>query len=429
MRFPPHIKKILLLAIIILLGCDVSLLFAAPNDASQAATKPEIKQLRDQMQSQIQAQIKALQQSNPSLASQLEQANKSAINSPAAQSALQEQQSILNKGNNAAVVAASSGLPPQLNNSSADNMNPALQGFGSSQQNLQPSTNAGSLPVGATVAPQNPLTQSDQSNPAESQNVSSDDISEAAFNTMVQGALPMTPDQIQKLRSIYMASQFAASSTPGSPPKPTATSVFVDLSPGATPPIVRLAQGFVTSVVFIDSTGGAWPIEAYDVGNPSAFNIQWDKTSNTLMIQSTVLYTYGNLAVKLKGLDTPVMITLIPGQKAVDYRVDMRVQGVGPNARPVPGNGLPNAASSELMNILNGLPPSGSRLLAVEGENCQAWLSGNKLYIRTRLTVLSPGWVATLSSADGMHAYEMQPTPMLLVSQNGQVVQLKIEGF
>lgn len=255
-------------------------------------------------------------------------------------------------------------------------------------------------------------------------------INDAAFSASVENILPMTPDQIQKLRSMYQQSQYAAASSPDTPPRPTATSVFVDLSPGATPPVIRLAQGFITSLVFIDSSGAPWPIQAYDVGNPQAFNIQWDKTTNTMMIQSMTMYNYGNLAIRLRGLPTPIMLTLIPGQKAVDYRVDLRVQGYGPNAIALPsGNGMPNSADPTLLGVLDGVPPDGSRLLSVTGGECQAWLAGNNLYVRTRLDVLSPGWLSTMSSADGMHAYAMQPTPVLLVSQNGKVVQLKIEGF
>lgn len=255
-------------------------------------------------------------------------------------------------------------------------------------------------------------------------------INEAAFSANVDNILPMSPDQIQRLRSLYQQSQFAAASTPDTPPRPTATSVFVDLSPGATPPVIRLAQGFITSLVFVDSTGAPWPIQAYDVGNPQAFNIQWDKTTNTMMVQSLTMYNYGNLAIRLRGLPTPIMLTLIPGQKAVDYRVDLRVQGYGPNAQALPaGNGMPNSADPTLLGVLDGVPPDGSKLLSVTGGECQAWLAGSNLYVRTRLDVLSPGWLSTMSSADGMHAYAMQPTPVLLVSQNGKVQQLKIEGF
>jgi intracellular multiplication protein IcmK len=262
------------------------------------------------------------------------------------------------------------------------------------------------------------------------QNGSDQELNGSAFNAMTQSVLPMTPEQIMRLRQLFSSSQQAAAASPTTPPRPTATSQFVNLAPGTTPPVIRLAQGFVTSLVFVDSTGAPWPIQAYDIGNPGAFNIQWNKKDNTLMIQALTLYTYGNLAVRLQGLVTPVMLTLTPGQKAVDYRVDLRVQGVGPNAAPTPSSdGLPGVANSDLLGVLDGLPPAGSKMLEVSGGEAQAWTLGEKLYVRTRLVILSPGWLATMSSADGMHAYEMQKAPMLLVSRNGKAVQLKIEGL
>lgn len=259
--------------------------------------------------------------------------------------------------------------------------------------------------------------------------VSEDDIRDQAFNAVVQNQLPMTPEQIQRLRQLFNESQFAATSMPGTPPRPAATSQMVNLAPGSTPPVIRLAQGFVTSLVFIDSTGAPWPIANYDIGNPTAFNIQWNKSDNTLMIQATTLYTYGNLAVRLQGLNTPVMLTLIPGQRAVDYRVDLRIQGMGPNASPIPVIGLPGTASPELLGVLDGVPPAGSTEIKVCGGGAQAWVRGDLLFVRTRYTILSPGWTATMSSADGTKAYQMSKAPLLLVAENGRVVQLKLEGL
>ena len=255
-------------------------------------------------------------------------------------------------------------------------------------------------------------------------------IDNKAFKDMAESLYPLNPEQIVRLKQIYETSEFAQASTPGTPPKPTATSQFVNLSPGSTPPVIRLSQGFVSSLVFLDSTGAPWPISAYDLGDPEAFNIQWDKTSNTLMIQALKLYNYGNLAVRLKGLNTPVMLTLIPGQKAVDYRVDLRVQGYGPNAKTTTlGEGLPPEASDLLLHVLDGVPPPGSSRLIVSGGDARAWLSNEKMYVRTNLTILSPGWLASMTSADGMHAYEMQKSPVLLVSWHGKVMQLKVEGL
>lgn len=258
----------------------------------------------------------------------------------------------------------------------------------------------------------------------------SDLIENRAFEQMKKNLYPLNPEQVVRLKQIYQTNEYAQATTPGTPPKPTATSQFVNLSPGSTPPVIRLSQGFVSSLVFLDSTGAPWPISAYDLGDPTAFNIQWDKTSNTLMIQAMKLYNYGNLAVRLKGLNTPVMLTLIPGQKAVDYRVDLRVQGYGPNAKSMPmEEGIPPAASDLLLHVLDGVPPPGSQRLIVNGGDARAWLTNEKMYIRTNLTILSPGWIASMTSADGTHAYEMQKSPVLLVSWHGKVMQLKVEGL
>lgn len=251
-----------------------------------------------------------------------------------------------------------------------------------------------------------------------------------AFEGVTRQLFPLNPEQIIRLKQLYHSTEFAEASTAGTPPKPTATSQFVNLSPGSTPPVIRLSQGFVSSLVFLDSTGAPWPISAYDLGDPSAFNIQWDKTSNTLMIQAMKLYNYGNLAVRLRGLNTPVMLTLIPGQKAVDYRVDLRIQGYGPNAKSLPmEEGIPPSASDILLHILDGVPPPGSQRLTVSGGDARAWTINDKMYVRTNLTILSPGWIGSMTSADGMHAYEMQKSPVLLVSWHGKVMQLKVEGL
>ena len=255
-------------------------------------------------------------------------------------------------------------------------------------------------------------------------------INELAMQGVKDQLFPLTPREIIGVKQMYHSNEYAEASPAGTPPKPTATSQFVNLSPGSTPPVIRLAQGFVSSLVFLDSTGAPWPINAYDLGDPAAFNIQWDKTSNTLMIQATKLYTYGNLAVRLRGLNTPVMLTLIPGQKAVDYRVDLRVQGYGPHAITMPmEEGIPAAANDLLLHVLDGVPPPGSSRLVISGGDARAWLLEDRMYIRTALTILSPGWIGSMTSADGTHAYEMQKSPVLLVSWHGKVMQLKVEGL
>lgn len=301
-------------------------------------------------------------------------------------------------------------------------------GFNPSLSSVLPSAAQG---ANAAAPPQNQSVANVAAKPPAAPPTPDGDLIDVrAFEGVTRQLFPLSPEQILRLRQLYTTSEFALASTAGTPPKPTATSQFVNLSPGSTPPVIRLSQGFVSSLVFLDSTGAPWPIAAYDLGDPTSFNIVWDKTSNTLMIQAIKLYNYGNLAVRLRGLNTPVMLTLIPGQKAVDYRVDLRVQGLGPNAIKIPvGVSLPPNASDLLLHVLDGVPPAGSQRLTVSGGDARAWLLNDKIYVRTNLTVLSPAWIGSMTSADGTHAYEMQKTPVLLVSWHGKIMQLKIEGL
>lgn len=254
-------------------------------------------------------------------------------------------------------------------------------------------------------------------------------VGDQAFVGMTNAVLPLSSDQIKALHALFNVSQQAAATYPGVPPRPTSSAVIVNLSPGATPPIIRLRSGYVSSLVFVDSSGEPWPISAYDIGDPKAFNVVWDKKSNVLLVQALSQYQNGNLAVLLSGYDTPVMVTLMSGQKAVDYRVELRVPALGPNANATV-SGLPAAANPVLLDVLNGIPPQGSKAVMIEGCSsleCQGWLMNNKLYLRTDWTLLSPGWISVMNSPDGTHAYELQSVPVLLVSKHGKMQKIVID--
>lgn len=252
----------------------------------------------------------------------------------------------------------------------------------------------------------------------------------AAFNALMQQNMPLTPQQVVKLRQLIDISQRAASTPPTIPPKPVSTTIVINLAPGTTPPAIRLAKGYVSSLVFVDSTGAPWPIAAYDIGDPKLVNIQWDGKSNILLMQAANPYIDGNIVIRLVGLMTPLTLELVSGQRVVDFRTDIHVSGLGPNTKDLPaGNGLPPGASPLLLSVLDGIAPPGGKLLTVKGGDCQAWSLGDKMYLRTRLTLLSPGWVGKMVSPDGMYAYELQKSSSVLVSQYGEPIELKIEGF
>ncbi len=318
------------------------------------------------------------------------------------------------------------------------NLSPTSDNRSTSQRSAQsnvPSQAAGSFAQKQTQAPVNTRMQSQVQQSAKNQRQASSerapvvDVNQEAFVGATNALLPMSPDQIRSLHALFDETQRAASEAPGVPPLPTSTAIQVRLEPGATPPLIRLSAGIVTSLVLVDSTGAAWPIKAYSIGNPKAFNIQWEPGSNLLLLQSLTVSKSGNLAIVLKDFNTPVMVTLMSGQKAVDYRVDLRVPGFGPNAR-AEIEGLPATESPYLLDVLNGVPPRGSKKLVLPNcINCDLWALRKRFYLRTQFTLLSPAWVSKMSSPDGTNAYELNQTPVLLLSEHGKVFTLTVEGL
>lgn len=254
--------------------------------------------------------------------------------------------------------------------------------------------------------------------------------SNLAFNAMLQQNMPLTPQQVIMLRQRIDLAQRAAAVPANIPPKPVSSTLMINLAPGTTPPAIRLATGYVSSLVFVDSTGAPWPIASFDIGNPKAVNMQWDGKGNILMIQASAPYSNGNIVVRLVGLPTPVTLELVTGQPVVDYRADIHVAGFGPNAKDIDvGTDLPANATQLLLGVLDGIAPAGSRQVNVIGADAMAWTLGDKMYLRTHLTVLSPGWFGTMMSPDGTRAYELPKTSTILVSKFGEPAEIKIEGI
>lgn len=266
-----------------------------------------------------------------------------------------------------------------------------------------------------------------------------DSINSQAFSGVPESLMPLSSDQIKEIRRKFNKVQKAGSWVQDVPAKPVSSTLVVDLAPGATPPVVRLSSGFVSSLVFLDSTGSPWPIKAYDLGDPKSFNIQWSQNdsanpkesiNNTLLVQAITMYKVANLAVMLKGLNTPIMLTLVPGQEVVDYRVDLRCPGIGPHAKSSASN-IPSAASSLLVDVINGISPGGrGKKLKVIGGDAEAWLLDKRMFLRTKMNIVSPSWVSTMSGSEGgVNAYEIQPASVVLALNNGKMTQIKIEGF
>lgn len=257
-------------------------------------------------------------------------------------------------------------------------------------------------------------------------------INQEAYKAVTEEASPLTPDQIRTLRRLVDDAERAAAAPPRFVPKPVSTTVTALLTPGATPPVIRLASNFVTSVLFVDQAGN--PLNVLDVtpGGASAFTITWSqgqKLTNKIDVSPKSTYANGNVSVLLDGITTPVSLTLVSGQREVDYRVDVRVKGRFLAGSVAAAAALPEGASPVLLTLLEGVAPDGSKTLISSNPDVQAWEYRNRFYVRTGMTLLSPAYITTMQSADGTRVYEIPPTPVLVTLVGGGTAQVNLTGY
>ncbi len=253
------------------------------------------------------------------------------------------------------------------------------------------------------------------------------DVSESAFDQVRTNAAPLSPEQIRTLRRIVDDADRAAAAQPRFTPKPISTAVTANLAPGRQPPVVRLYDNYVTSILFIDAVGNPLPIVSADLVKGSFTGFPIDANSNVLKISPTSPYASGNLSVSLKDVSVPVVLTLISGQREVDLRVDVRVTGGNVSAR-LASQGAGSPVNQTMLEFLSGGVPEGARSLATDSADVQVWAFNGRYYVRTALTLLSPAYTNPGKSSDGTSFYEIPPTPVLVVSLAGAPKYINVEG-
>ncbi len=249
-----------------------------------------------------------------------------------------------------------------------------------------------------------------------------------SFDRASNGLMPLTPDQIRDFMRRLERTQEAAQIPAEGTPKGQTRIVTLPLDPGAEPPQVELAAGFVTTIAVVDATGEPWPI--MDVGVGGNFDVSPTQAgSHVVRIMPLTRVGTGDLSVILKDLPTPVIFRLSAGGPKVDLRYDARIAKPGPGAKP-PLISRPRlqAGDETLTQILAGLPPADATKIKIGGldTRTKAWSVGEKVYVRTPLALLSPAWNASATSADGMTVYEIGNAPVLLLSDNGAMVRAQI---
>lgn len=242
---------------------------------------------------------------------------------------------------------------------------------------------------------------------------------------------PLSPDEIRTLRK-GMQDTDRALSAPVTSVVPRITSQTVNLSPGSSLPVLRLAPNNISNITFQDSTGAPWPQGAPPFNaNEKMFTVTYIEGASMLSILPAVPWASGNITVFLKGLEVPLVISLTSGDpdsdaksREIDSRLDLRLPRRGPQSKsdavPQSRIGLHDAT---LQAFLDGTPPSEAKRLKSTGGpgDLIIWQSGDDLFVRSRAEIRDE-FEQTLSSADGTHLWKLPVTPLLTFSVNGRTV-------
>lgn len=256
------------------------------------------------------------------------------------------------------------------------------------------------------------------------------EIRDKAFDAALTGLLPLEPAQIRKLLEDFDRVQQAVETPIYPTPKPEIVVQTVSVDPGSTPPEIKVAPGHVTTLNILDSTGAKWPI--LDITWAGNFQVvQPGQNGNVIRITPMSEFAYGNMAVMLAGFPTPVSFIIKTHRDSVHYRFDARIPGMGPlTETPLIEGGVTMAVAgdSALGAIMDGVIPEGAEKFKVDGADARttAYLYNDITYVRTPLTLLSPGWSKSTSSADGMNVYAVANAPVLLLSDQGRMVRARL---
>ena len=256
------------------------------------------------------------------------------------------------------------------------------------------------------------------------------EIREENFKRALKTLFPLEPEEIDRLLESFKESREAAEQ-PISVPEPKIQVQTVSLDPGSPPPVIQTSSGHVTTLTVLDQTGQPWPIQ--DISWAGKFEISPPEDGgHVVRITPVSAHGIGNLSIRLVDLITPITMTIRTGLEVSHYRFDARIPKMGPLASVpiIEDGGLSAVAGGEdLVFVLDGTPPESATKLKVSGVDARtsAWRVMNRVYLRTPLTLLSPGWDSSVTSADGMNVYQVGEAPVMILSDNGRMVHAKID--
>jgi intracellular multiplication protein IcmK len=252
------------------------------------------------------------------------------------------------------------------------------------------------------------------------------------FNAAIEQAFPMTPEMIRQYRKILEETEKASRERPE--PKENISTGMISLEPGEAAPLLTLAPSIASVVGFYDATGAAWPVEQFVLGNGEDFEaVTLGEASNNVVMTPQSRIGFTNLVVQLKDQAKPVTLRVNIAEDTADYRYDLQIMQMGPNAKVNnAATGLrttvTEAGGSMLLSAISGvdIPPT-AKPVKVIGVNARAWVLGDELYIRSTHAMLSPSWLESMAGPDGVRVYKISNASAALFNVDGQIVRADIK--
>lgn len=252
----------------------------------------------------------------------------------------------------------------------------------------------------------------------------------------IDQSFPMIPDEVVRLlRAIDERQTAAQQNVTGRPlATPVTSADTLDLSPGSTPPVVRVSMGQGAVLSFADSAGRPWPIVDNRLFNDRAYTgalIGPHLYSLTMKTRETA-----SLTIILKDLPRPILITLQPAGDQTDYLKEYTIPrflgGEPPPAVAASSReGALSFNSPELLNYLYRTPPKGVKQLIVGGlPGVMVWqTSPTKMVVRTSGQVVIPAFSRRHASSDGVAVFEVPLSPVISITEGGALNRVSISGY
>lgn len=259
-----------------------------------------------------------------------------------------------------------------------------------------------------------------------------EELRQQSYDAAIEGLLPLRPSEIRELLERFDRTQESVELPVYPAPRPEVAVETLSLEPGTKPTTIKVAHGYVTTLNILDSTGSPWPIEDITwAGNFEVIEVSGEG-AHFIRITPQSEYAYGNMSIHLTSLQTPIIISLETSRDFVHYRFDAIVPEAGPFAKaPIIQSGLSvTAGDIDMAGFLEGVLPDGASRMSVSGVDSRtsAYTYDGLTYLRTPLTLLSPAWVSSASSADGMRVYALSDAPVLLLSEKGRTVRARLSA-